>query len=92
MKPSETAQVCQFIWHVHGWNLADDTIRAWHRLIGDLEFDTAMRGAETHFRTSTERITPAHIRRACAGTGQRRQGVPQNPLPDSYLKEMNKWT
>ncbi len=92
MKIDKTTEVVAFIWDVHGWSLSKETVKAWHHLLGDLDFEEAMKAVEHHFRTSTDPIKPAHIRRACAGTGQARQGVPQNPLPDSYVKEMQKWT
>ncbi len=65
MKITETADIVGYIWDLNGWNLNERTVKAWHDLIGDLDRDTAKAAVKMHYKTSTDRITPAHIRKAC---------------------------
>ena len=43
--------------------IGDTDVLAWHEDLGDLEFADARAALGRHFRESTERLMPAHIRR-----------------------------
>ncbi len=78
MKITETADIVGFIWDVNGWNLSDRTVKAWHTVIGDLDHAAVKAALVKHMQESSERITPAHLRKAAA--------TPKSQ-PDIYLDE-----
>lgn len=43
--------------------IGDADVLAWHQDLGDLGYDDALAAVTRHFRDSTDRIMPAHIRR-----------------------------
>lgn len=43
--------------------IGDADVLAWHQDVGDLAYDDALAAVTRHFRESTDRIMPAHIRR-----------------------------
>jgi hypothetical protein len=43
--------------------IGETDVLAWHEDIGDLDFEDARAAVSQHYRESTERIMPAHIRR-----------------------------
>jgi hypothetical protein len=47
-------------------NVGETDVMAWHEDIGDLDFEDARAAVSQHFRESTDRIMPAHVRRIAA--------------------------
>lgn len=43
--------------------VGDTDVLAWHEDLDDIDFDDARQAVRLHFRDSTDRIMPAHIRR-----------------------------
>lgn len=57
-------------------------VLAWHDDLGDLDFDDARLAVSLHYRESTDRIMPAHIRRHCRSIrDKRRAGAALAALP-----------
>ncbi|MEU0078601.1 hypothetical protein ABZY58_11945 [Micromonospora tulbaghiae] len=52
---------------------------AWFAVIGDLEYDEAAEAVRRHYRDSTERIMPAHIRRIVREIRDERRRVERKP-------------
>lgn len=49
------------------------TIAAWVEAIGDLDYRECLEAVAEHFRTSTDYIMPAHVRRLAEAIGSRRR-------------------
>lgn len=43
--------------------IGDADVLAWHEDIGDLDYEVARQALRLHYRDSTDRVMPAHIRR-----------------------------
>ncbi|MFG1872180.1 hypothetical protein [Micromonospora arborensis] len=43
--------------------IGETDVMAWHQDLGDLDFDDASLAVSLHYRESTDRIMPAHVRR-----------------------------
>lgn len=63
MNRSETALLLGSIAARDQRTIGETDVLAWHEDLGDLEFGDARSAVSRHFRDSTDRIMPAHIRR-----------------------------
>jgi hypothetical protein len=63
MNRSETALLLGSIAARDQRTVGETDVLAWHEDLGDLPFDDARSAVSRHFRETTERIMPAHIRR-----------------------------
>ncbi|WP_440708798.1 hypothetical protein [Herbiconiux sp. YIM B11900] len=69
-----------------------ETVTAWHRVIGHLDYDTALAAMEMHFGESTVYLLPAHIAGNARRVREQRHPAslpPQreyeaHPRPDNY--------
>lgn len=62
-------------------------VAAWHEDLGDLDFADAREALRRHYRESTERVMPAHIRQLVRAIRQeRRRGSPHEirALPSRF--------
>lgn len=62
MTIEETATLLANIQLIDNRRIEEQTIIAWHVLVGDLDFPAALEAARLHFRDSTEYLKPAHVR------------------------------
>ncbi|MFC9973596.1 hypothetical protein ACFVH6_22145 [Spirillospora sp. NPDC127200] len=62
MNVEETAKVVAEIALYDNRESDPATVAAWHRVIGDLDYDETLAAVVGHFRDSTEYLKPAHIR------------------------------
>jgi hypothetical protein len=63
--------------------------KAWHLIIGDLDFDDAMEAVLRHYADSTERMKPAHVRqgvKAVRAERRRLESHPARQLPSPFEK------
>jgi len=85
MTPGDTARVlgaCA-LYDNRTTGIADAA--AWHAVIGDLDYDDAMEAVRRHYRDSTDRIMPAHVRRLVKEIrAERRKGEVVRALPGRY--------
>lgn len=63
MNRSETALLLGAIAARDQRTVGETDVLAWHEDLGDLPFEDARAAVSRHFRDSTDRIMPAHIRR-----------------------------
>jgi hypothetical protein len=61
MLKSETAILLAFAQGIDGRDFSEQSVEAWHEVIGDLEFDTAMAAAKRHYKEESRRLFPADI-------------------------------
>lgn len=85
MTIEETATLLANIQFIDNRRIEEQTIIAWHSLVGDLDFSMALEAARLHLRESTEYLRPAHVRGGVerimlAGLGPRRDEF-DNELP-----------
>jgi hypothetical protein len=62
-------------------------VLAWHEDIGDLDFDDARAAVSRHYRESTDRLMPAHVRRIVRdihAERRRQQPNPARALPSRF--------
>jgi hypothetical protein len=59
-------------------SVGDADILAWHQDIGDLEFTDALEAVSMHYRESTDRIMPAHVRQLAKRIRDERRRVEQH--------------
>jgi len=63
-------------------------VLAWHEDIGDLDFTDAREAVRRHFRESTDRLMPAHIRRTVRVIREERRRIeakaPPRELPGKF--------
>lgn len=45
--------------------IGETDVLAWSEDLGDLDYDDALQAVSLHYRESTDRIMPAHVRRQC---------------------------
>lgn len=64
MQKSEMAQVLTFAHSIQGGETTDLEVRAWHEIVGHLDYDDVMRTAQTHFRTQSRKLWPADVLKA----------------------------
>ncbi|MFK4760329.1 hypothetical protein ACI3KS_05275 [Microbacterium sp. ZW T5_45] len=62
MTIDETATLLANIQLIDNRRVEEETIIAWHVLVGDLDFTMSLEAARLHFRDSTEYLKPAHVR------------------------------
>ena len=67
MQESETAKILAKAALIDNRHIDRETVKAWHEIIGHLEFDVALEALTIHRRNSTEYLMPAHI---IAGLGR----------------------
>lgn len=83
MQPVETAALLSLIALVDRRVVDEATVRHWHDLVGDLDFDDACDAVRAHRRGSTDWLQPAHV---IAGVrsirGRRLAAVPDLQLVD----------
>lgn len=84
MKITETANLLANIQLIDNRRVSEDTIVAWHELVGDLVFSTALEAARLHFRESTAYLTPAHVR----ANAERMQIAALGPQTDDFGNEL----
>lgn len=65
MTPAETARVLAKCAAYDQRTVGEADVMAWHENIGDLDYGDAMEAVRRHYRESTERIMPAHVRQSC---------------------------
>lgn len=61
--------------------VGDADVLAWHEDIGDLDFADARAALGRHYRESTDRIMPAHVRRLVRVMREERRGRDQPTAP-----------
>jgi hypothetical protein len=61
--------------------VGDADVLAWHEDIGDLDFDDAREALRRHFRESTDRLMPAHIRRLVRTIREERRRLEAKAAP-----------
>jgi hypothetical protein len=59
-------------------SVGDADILAWHEDIGDLAFTDALEAVSAHYRESTDRIMPAHVRQLAKRIRDERRRVEQH--------------
>ncbi|BAL85486.1 hypothetical protein AMIS_2660 [Actinoplanes missouriensis 431] len=68
--------------------IGDADVLAWHEDLGDLDFADARAAVSRHFRESTDRIMPAHIRRLTRIIrDERRASTTVRALPPGKLED-----
>lgn len=65
MKKSEVALLLGACAARDSRTVGDADVLAWFEDLGDLDFEDARQAVSMHYRESTDRIMPAHIRRVC---------------------------
>lgn len=68
MQTSDTARLMHMITALEGRDVGPFEQSAWHMVIGDLAADDVRDAAIAHYRTSTDRLMPAHIVQAVKAT------------------------
>lgn len=61
--------------------VGESDVLAWHEDVGDLEFADARAALGRHYRESTDRIMPAHVRRLVRVIREERRGHEQPSEP-----------
>lgn len=61
MTPDETKMILAKASLIDNRTVDLQTIRAWHEIIGPLDFTDSLKALTIHRRESTEYLTPAHI-------------------------------
>lgn len=61
MQESETAKILAKAALIDNRHIDRETVKAWHEIIGGIDFDVALAALTIHRRTSTEYLMPAHI-------------------------------
>ena len=61
MTKTETGHLLYTVALFEGREIGEDDLIAWHAVIGDLDTEVAQEALVTHYRTSTDRLMPAHI-------------------------------
>ena len=61
-------------------------VAAWHEDLADLDFADAREALRRHYRESTERVMPAHIRQLVRAIRRERRGAPHEirALPSRF--------
>ena len=77
MNIQQTNQLLIRIQVIDNRQIGDSTVLAWHELVEDLDYATAVEAVKLHQRESTVYLTPAHVRAGVerillAGLGARR--------------------
>jgi len=74
--------------------IGDADVLAWHEDIGDLPYDLARAALGRHYRESTDRIMPAHVRRLIRTIREERRGreLPSEPraLPGRFEDDVTR--
>lgn len=88
MNIEATATLLANIQLIDNRRVEEETIIAWHELVGDLGYDMALEAARLHFRDSTEYLKPAHVRAGVermllAGLGAREDEYGNRIEPDA---------
>lgn len=65
MKKSEIALLLGACAARDSRTVGESDVEAWYEDLGDLEYAEALAAVSGHYRESTDRIMPAHIRRLC---------------------------
>lgn len=65
---------------------------AWHAVLGDLDVADALEAVRRHYRDSTDRAMPAHIRRQVRGIREERRKATSDALglPSPYEPDMGR--
>jgi hypothetical protein len=61
MDISETGMLLAKIALIENREATNETIRAWHEILANIEFADALDALTNHYRNSTEPAKPAHI-------------------------------
>lgn len=61
--------------------IGETDVMAWHQDIGDLDFEDASLAVSLHYRESTDRIMPAHVRRLVRQIRAERRRVEKTSAP-----------
>lgn len=61
MKKSETAKLLTFVHSIQGGEPTALEVEAWHEIIGQVEYDTAVARARTHYQQQARRLWPVDI-------------------------------
>lgn len=70
MNRAETAQFLAVVQTYDQRTVGETDVIAWHGAVGDLTFTECRDGAIQHYRTTTDRLMPAHVR-ALVATARR---------------------
>ena len=82
MTPAETAKVLVKASAYDLRTVGQVDVIAWHEALSDIDFADALDAVTQHFRDSTERLMPAHVRRLAIAARQHRAGaLPALELP-----------
>lgn len=61
MNIDQTNQLLIRIQAIDNRQIGDSTVVAWHRIVGHLDYDDAVRAVEDHFGHSREYLMPIHV-------------------------------
>lgn len=92
MTELEVAKLLTMASIIDNRKIAPETVKEWHRVIGHLDYDTALAAMEMHFGESTVYLLPAHIAGNARRVREQRHPAslpPQreyeaHPRPDNY--------
>lgn len=88
MTPAETARVLAKASAFDQRTVGQADVLAWHEALADLDFADAMAAVTRHYADHTERIMPAHIRRAVvAARNSRPHPHEVRELPSRYEED-----
>lgn len=87
MNIQETNQLLIRIQVIDNRQIGDSTVLAWHELVSDLDYATAVEAVKLHQREATAYLTPAHVRAAVerirlAGLGPQQDEYGNDIEPD----------
>jgi hypothetical protein len=91
MNRAETAELLSLAASYDRRTIGEADVHAWHAALGHYEFDDCRDALIEHYRSSTEWVLPAHIRRVVVSRNNTRSGpleLPANavPMPD-YVRQ-----
>lgn len=73
--------------------IGETDVLAWHEDIGDLDFADAREAVSRHYRESTDRLMPAHVRRIVRDIRAERRKAEPHPvrsLPSRFEDDMGR--
>jgi hypothetical protein len=74
MTPGDVARVLAAAAGRDNRTIGDSDVLAWHQDIGDLNFGDALEAVSLHYRETTDRLMPAHVRRLAHQLARARLG------------------
>lgn len=71
----------------------DADVEAWHLAVGDLDFEDAKAAVVAHYRSTTDRMMPAHVRQGVRVIRDERKRVEKHAnreLPSPFERDINR--